>query len=115
MGRVAGDEHGVAVRRSARDVRSGSLAARTGDVLDDDGPAESRVELLAENAGERIGRVSGRERHHEPDRTRRIILSGCGCREHGQRTGGQCRDRRVRDLHVFLPALPRVGPRSPFP
>jgi len=67
MRRVAGDEHRVAIGRGARDVRGRGLAAGAGDVLDDDGPAERRVELLAENAGERIGGAAGGERHHEPD------------------------------------------------
>jgi hypothetical protein len=115
MRRVAGDEHRVAIGRGARDVRGRGLAAGAGDVLDDDGPAERRVELLAENAGERIGGASGGERHHEPDGARRIFLGRRGRGEQRERAGGQLRDRPGHDLHAFLPVLPRVEPAVRFP
>ena len=106
MRRVAGDEHGMPVGRSARHVRRRGLAAGARDVLDDDRPALRGIELLAQDARKRIGRAAGGERDDELDRPRRKILRRRRCRnEHRRRQ--HAGDGSMHELHGSL--LPWAG------
>jgi alcohol dehydrogenase-like protein len=61
------DYERVAVSRSLRHALGRSGAAGAGIVLDDDGPAECPCHVVADDAGNRVRRPSGRERNDQGD------------------------------------------------
>ena len=75
-GRARRHHQRVAVRRRLGDRARRDDAAGARPVLDHEGLAEPLLELLPEHAGEDVGAAAGRERNHDGDRPRRIILGG---------------------------------------
>ena len=59
-------EQRVAVRRRLRDPAGTQCPAGAGDVLDRHLPAEIAGHGPRNETGQRVGRATGRERHHDP-------------------------------------------------
>ena len=76
MRAVGAHEQRVAVRRRARDVQRRKRAVRARTVLDHDGLLERDAEMLADDAGDRVGGAAGTERDDDGDRLARISRSG---------------------------------------
>jgi hypothetical protein len=64
----------IAVGIGARGARRAGGAAGTGDILDEELLPERAGELVSDDAAGDVSRPAGGERHHDRDRTRRIIL-----------------------------------------
>jgi hypothetical protein len=105
-------QNGVAVGRRLRDHIRGGIAAGTGTVLDDDGLAERFGELLAHDAREQIDGATGHERHHDPDRLRRIGLRRGG---HGAEQDKRACDQECRPSHGVLPVWTFIAAECPLP
>jgi hypothetical protein len=74
MGGVGGDQDRVPVRLGAGDVLRRDHAAGPAEILDHDRLSERFAHMLAEDAGDRVGRAAGGERHDEFDVAAREIL-----------------------------------------
>jgi hypothetical protein len=81
---------GVAIGRGARRTGDARGAARAGDILDHHGLAKRARHVLAHDAGDHVGRATGRKRNDHGDGLGGEAL-GCGTRKaHEQgRTGHQ--------------------------
>jgi hypothetical protein len=92
VGRVGGDQHGVAVGRRARRGLRGDHPARPSLVVHDDGLLGVAGDGLTERPGELVGGTAGREGHDESDRLLGVLgLRGCGQSEGRGKQGGQQR------------------------
>ena len=102
------DRDGVAVRRGLGGAGHAEAAAGAADVLDDEGLAERAAHVLADQAGDDIGRPAGGERHDDGDRFGRILLRQ---RRRAQR---RQRDETARSQKTNAPhrALPRRSLRA---
>ncbi len=69
--------NGVSIGVCAHRTRRAGGAARPDDVLDDELLPERARHVLAQDAGNDVGRPAGRERHDDRDRPRRIGLRRC--------------------------------------
>jgi hypothetical protein len=99
-GAVRGDDIGEGAARDA---------AGAGTVLDDDGLAEQRRQLVADDAGDGVDRTARREGHVEFDRARRVLLRG-GCHRHQR--AKCCQRERLRQsargcVFHFVPPMAR--------
>ena len=85
-------QHGVAVRRGARDDRGADRAGRAALVVDHDGLLHPRGEAVGQHPRDRIAGAAGRERHHHPDRL--VRKRGMGrtapTRQRERRSGRRC-------------------------
>ena len=91
VGPPLADADRVAVGRRARDTADTDGAARTGDVLDDDGLAEGGAHALGHDARDHVRRAAAGERHDHGDGPRRIGLRRCAGGErkaHGEHGRG---------------------------
>ena len=80
----------VAVGGGARRSRRGGRAAGTERVLDDDGLTEAAGHVIADDAGNHVGRAAGSKRYDQGNRASRIVV---GLRS--SRAGGKAeRDKR---------------------
>ena len=70
----ADDEQRVAVGRRRRDGLGADGGAATRPVLDDDVLADPVLQVLGDDAGERVDRAAGEERHDQLDGLCRIVL-----------------------------------------
>ncbi len=77
------DHHRIAVGRRLRDVARAEEAARTGAIFHDHRLLETGLELVGEQARQRVGRATRRERHDVPDHLGRISV-GQGCPRDGR-------------------------------
>src|SRR5262249_55973015 len=96
---VAENELVAVGRRLCHAVDAGH-AASAADVFHNDRLTELAAQSLGKNAGDRIGRSAGRERHHHRDRPRRIVLRARRERSRGRRAAEQ-RDERA-SFHVWM-------------
>src|SRR5258708_13134767 len=64
----------MAVRRRARDIKSGERSVRTGATLDDDAFIECDAEWLGDHAANRIAGAAGSEYGNEGDWLARIVV-----------------------------------------
>src|SRR5258708_37174834 len=64
----------MAVRRRARDIKSGERSVRTGATLDDDAFIECDAEWLGDHAANRIAGAVGSEYRNESDWLARIVV-----------------------------------------
>ena len=81
-------EQRIAVRLRLRDATGAQRAAGTADILDDDLLAEILRHGFRDEARHRVGRATGRKRHHDSDGAFRIGLGACGERIKGGSSGG---------------------------
>ena len=97
----------VAVGRRLGDRVDAEVAAGAGLVVDDEGPAGGRGDLLAGLAGNDVGAAAGRERHDDADR-----LGRPGLREgaRAERRWRRAASRRRREACMLSPVVDRLTP-----
>ena len=80
----ADDEQRVTVRRCRRGRLGADAGAAAGAVLDDDILADPGLQMLRDDASQRVDRPARGERHDQLDGLRRIVLRGDGICSKGQ-------------------------------
>jgi hypothetical protein len=100
MARPVAETQRVAVRRGARSACGADRAACATDILDNEGLAERGLHVLGQDPRQRRGGATGRERHDQGDRSRRIVLRGSR-RERSQQAGQHRSRYQLR--HFALP------------
>ncbi|KAG1484022.1 hypothetical protein G6F54_013487 [Rhizopus delemar] len=85
VGADVAHQQGVAIGLGAHQFRGADIAARARLVLDHDGLAPRRPQVLGDGAREDVGGAAGRKRHDQGDRSRRPCLRG---RRRAQRQRG---------------------------
>src|SRR4051794_15210885 len=90
----------VAVRVTLRDRVDAHVTAGAGSVVDNPGPAEPILETLAYDAGQDVGRATGRIGNDDADRSAWPVLALGECRAArrcSQRCGSAAEHRPTRD------------------
>jgi hypothetical protein len=88
MGRAGSQQQSVSIGRRACDVFGADRAGCPAFVLDDDRLPQALACDLRHHAGTDIRAATGRERHHQFDLTRGILLFLCRDRRTGGEQGG---------------------------
>jgi hypothetical protein len=106
------DAQRIAVARRASDPADGDVAARAGNVLDDDRLSERGPHALAEDARDGVGRPASRKRHDHRDGTCGISLRQRKSRHDRERGSPRCQTEKstTREFHnVPLAAVRPAG------
>ena len=104
-------QQGVAVRRGFRGFRRADDGAGARAVLHHDRLTERLAQLLAERAGEYVGRPARAERHDHADGAVRIVLRGSRKRQGDQTIAANTMSDKARQ-RIVMDSGPGKSPRS---